>query len=62
MVATQAITSHESKKMARMGGQSGRRSGCGSRRGFASAVAVVEGMVEVASGVGIFPRAASGVW
>ena len=60
-VTTKAIASHESKKMARMGGQSGRKSGEGSRSGFASEVVVVAGIVEVAREVAMPCNAAGGL-
>jgi hypothetical protein len=56
------MTCHESKKIARMGGQSGRTFGEDSRSGFASGVAVVEEIVEVTMEVAMPCSAAGGVW
>lgn len=57
-VTIQAITTHESKKMAAIGGQSGRKVLEGSRSG----VVVAEGMVEVSKEVCMLGSAAVGVW
>jgi hypothetical protein len=61
-VTNQAITSHESKKMTRAGGQSGTEFGEDSRSGFPGGVAVVEVVVEVAREVVMLCCAVVGVW
>jgi cobalamin biosynthesis Mg chelatase CobN len=61
-VTIQAITSHESKKMTRAGGQSGTESGEDSRSDFPGGVAVVEAIVEVAREVAMLCSTAVGVW
>ena len=60
-VTTHAVTNHDSKKIARIGGKSGRKVLEGSRSGLASGAIVVGGMVEVAKRVGILCSAAAGV-
>jgi len=58
----QAITSHESKKMAAIGGQSGSKVLEGSRSGLPVWVAVAEAMLDVGRGAGMVDSAMVGVW